>query len=585
MAQSTTCPMLEVTDDARLMSDVASRAAFNVISMGPTLLGLPMFLVAILFGKGVAKRGAIFLNFIIAVLVMGLSFGLLPLVGEQDQLHPRSRMLCFVQAALVDGALAMTPVSILSLVLQLGMGLCLFDSPDELHAHFRTVFDIVLIALPYLSFLVFGLRDVLEFSRVVMAPPGSLDIDIVNAAFYCTIASARPFVPIAPSETPLILFMVGVSSATLLVECYIAFMLWRRWSSLRAAGNEGVTAIIIRSLVRLTLLTLYRVVIIGIAISVVEEPRIFTVAAFLHGAIPMSVFLIFALQQLAPPFTNLVSTLFMLHALLFVSAAAAANILFVGDSFTYGNSDPVLSYNKDAITDANGTGYGGVPGIFKKLVGSSYNVTIEAVTGLDGSTLEYHFENHAAVLADPKWDVVVLQEAGNIPLPPTHGDRALFVQGVTGIADLVRKNAGEDTKIWLFETWATPAQVYPDDEIYHNVPNGLAAMQSDLHEPNFVVAEGENLAGVVAVGDAFLAAVDTGVADANPYDGIPAGSINLWADDNDHASKYGSYLAAVSFFSTITGGDPNSLPTGKGSAADDLGISEEDAKRLHAIAA
>ncbi|EJD50906.1 hypothetical protein AURDEDRAFT_121380 [Auricularia subglabra TFB-10046 SS5] len=272
----------------------------------------------------------------------------------------------------------------------------------------------------------------------------------------------------------------------------------------------------------------------------------------------------------------------MLNVFLFVSVAAATNILFVGNSFTHGNIEPALSYNKDAITDANGKGYGGIPGIFKKLVGDAYNVTIEAVSG---QTLQYHLDNRAAILSDPKWDVVVLQEYSTIPLPPGRGgDPALFRAGVKGIADLVRANAGQDTQIWLYETWARPDRVYPDGATYHDVPDGLHAMQQDLHEPYFAVGEEQGVAGVVAVGDAFLGAVDAGFADANPYDGLPAGILNLWANDNYHASKYGSYLSAVSFFSRIAGGDPNSLPTGDGSAAKDLGISEEDAKKLHRVA-
>ena len=64
---------------------------------------------------------------------------------------------------------------------------------------------------------------------------------------------------------------------------------------------------------------------------------------------------------------------------------SAVNILFVGDSFTHGHATPVLYYNAAAITDVNGTGYGGVPGIFKQLTvdaGLNYNVTIEAISSM-----------------------------------------------------------------------------------------------------------------------------------------------------------------------------------------------------------
>ena len=56
------------------------------------------------------------------------------------------------------------------------------------------------------------------------------------------------------------------------------------------------------------------------------------------------------------------------------------NILFVGNSYTHGGITAVENYNTSAITDANGTGYGGVPGIFKQFTvdaGLNYNVTIE----------------------------------------------------------------------------------------------------------------------------------------------------------------------------------------------------------------
>ena len=62
-----------------LVSTVRSKSGFpgKIESLGPSLGGIPLFLIAVVFGKDVAKRGAIFLNFVIAVLVMGLSFGLL----------------------------------------------------------------------------------------------------------------------------------------------------------------------------------------------------------------------------------------------------------------------------------------------------------------------------------------------------------------------------------------------------------------------------------------------------------------------------------------------------------------------------
>ncbi|EJD50907.1 hypothetical protein AURDEDRAFT_121381 [Auricularia subglabra TFB-10046 SS5] len=277
-----------------------------------------------------------------------------------------------------------------------------------------------------------------------------------------------------------------------------------------------------------------------------------------------------------------IHALVMLFVIFFVSAAAAANILFVGNSFTHGNVQPARSYNKDAVTDVNNKGYGGVPGIFKKLAGAQYNVTIEAISG---QTLQYHLNNRANVLKNKKWDVVVLQEYSTGPLPKARGGKPeAFRKGAKDIVDLVRKNAGKDTKIWLYETWARPDQVYPAGAAYKGVKNALQAMQRDLHNAYAKLAKELGVKGVVPVGDVFLKAVDAGFADANPYNGIARGRRNLWAKDNYHASKYGSYLSAVTFYAKVTGRDPRKLPTGEKSAARALGIGAADAKRLHELA-
>ena len=60
--------------------------------------------------------------------------------------------------------------------------------------------------------------------------------------------------------------------------------------------------------------------------------------------------------------------------------------------------------------------------------------------------------------------------------------------------------------------------------------------------------------------------------------------IDLWWDDNLHASKYGSYLSALTLFGTITGLDPQSIGM-YDIAARDLGISQRDAYTLQQIAA
>lgn len=55
----------------------ASRISFNVLALVPALVGLPLLIITVVFGKSTVKRGPVYLNFIIAVALLGFSFGLL----------------------------------------------------------------------------------------------------------------------------------------------------------------------------------------------------------------------------------------------------------------------------------------------------------------------------------------------------------------------------------------------------------------------------------------------------------------------------------------------------------------------------
>src|SRR4029453_1166018 len=90
----------------------------------------------------------------------------------------------------------------------------------------------------------------------------------------------------------------------------------------------------------------------------------------------------------------------------------------------------------------------------------------------------------------------------------------------------------------------------------------LEAMTADLHNAYFgLAASNPDYKGVAPVGDAFMRAVQMGWATRDPYaaNALTDGLIDLWWDDNLHASKYGSYLSALVLFGTITGLDPQSL--------------------------
>lgn len=174
-------------------------------------------------------------------------------------------------------------------------------------------------------------------------------------------------------------------------------------------------------------------------------------------------------------------------------------------------------------------------------------------------------------------------------------------------------NAHPNAKIYLTETWARPDMVYAHKITTADTtsPTGspivdttsaggaatlhytsLASMTADLHT-SFAdeAAVNSRFAGVLPVGDAFQRAYDQGLVKTGGfYDAsgvfVPnaAGDeINLWWDDDLHASKYGSYLDALVQFGMVPGIDPLSLGAGE-QAAFDLGISSADALMLERVA-
>lgn len=279
----------------------------------------------------------------------------------------------------------------------------------------------------------------------------------------------------------------------------------------------------------------------------------------------------------------LFAVLFAMQSVL-TPASAQTKILFLGNSFTHGHNGPALSYNKSAITDANHSGHGGVPGMFKKLTtqaGVDFDVTIEAVSG---ETLAYHLKEKAATISNTKWDVVVLQENSLRPLPVSRGgDPAAFIAGADGLLDLIRAR-NPAARVILYETWASPTSASAN-----GYRGDLQAMQNDLTNAYYLAkkrslrtAGKPDFAAVARVGDAFMRAVDQGLA--NPKNDSSSTAFTLWAEDDRHAGRYGSYLAALVLFGKITGIDPQTLGTGTGTAASDLGISSQNANDLHRIA-
>ena len=84
-------------------------------------------------------------------------------------------------------------------------------------------------------------------------------------------------------------------------------------------------------------------------------------------------------------------------------SAAPQRILFVGNSFLHGHAPPLLHYNAAGVTDLNGTGLGGVPGVFKQLAAEA-GVPVDVSTELvSGQTLQFHLREKRALITGRPW--------------------------------------------------------------------------------------------------------------------------------------------------------------------------------------
>jgi len=269
--------------------------------------------------------------------------------------------------------------------------------------------------------------------------------------------------------------------------------------------------------------------------------------------------------------------------------ASARTVLFLGSSMTYGAHAAAQNFKPQLVTDLNGPNrygetYGGVPAIFKQFtldMGlNDYEVSSELV---GGKGLEYWFTVPETLKKiDRPWDFVVMHGFSTLDQQKP-GDRTLLLSSSKDIARLfLAKNP--DAKLYLFATWGRPDLVYPATATGPWKGTSVQKMGQDVHAAyQQVVKEEPRYAGIVPVGLAFNRAIDTGVADGNPYDDLGASKINLWAYDSYHGSNHGYFLKALLDFSTITGLDPRSLD-GKTRVPEALGISPAQARALMQVA-
>lgn len=267
-------------------------------------------------------------------------------------------------------------------------------------------------------------------------------------------------------------------------------------------------------------------------------------------------------------------------ALCTAPAHATTSILFIGNSFTYGALASVQNWGTDTVTDLNGTNIGGVPALFKAFTvqaGLDYNVSLETEPG---SNLDFHYNNRLGLIDKP-WDKVVMHGQSNLDFNAPNNPAK--ISAYTGILGSVFQAQNPDVEISLTATWSRADLTYVTNSPW--LGQDITQMGKDVYA-GYLVAAANNpsfVDYVNPVGLAWNLAITSGIADPNPYDGVTAGQLNLWASDSYHASNYGYYLHALVDFGMITGLDPRSLG-GQETAALALGFSASEAYALQAIA-
>lgn len=261
--------------------------------------------------------------------------------------------------------------------------------------------------------------------------------------------------------------------------------------------------------------------------------------------------------------------------------AQAADILFIGNSFTYAAGSAVRTWRVDSVNDLNAQGIGGMPALFKAFTqqaGLKYDVSLETQGGVG---IEWHLENKLGVIGQRPWDVVVMHGYSTLD-EKKPGDPATLIASTKRMAEfLADRSPGVDVR--LLATWTRADQTYEAKGAWYGKP--IEAMGRDLRVgyDQAAAAAAPIVKGVIPVGDAWLRAMASGVADPNPYDGLEPGKLDLWTYDRYHASTYGYYLEALVVFGAITGRDPRSLGNNE-CAAFELGLSTAQTAALQQVA-
>src|SRR5256885_14517795 len=114
-----------------------------------------------------------------------------------------------------------------------------------------------------------------------------------------------------------------------------------------------------------------------------------------------------------------------------------------------------------------------------------------SISARDGTTRRAHYldPDLRRDIASQRWDVVVLQDQGDEPLPAgrgTNANLANFNLYVDNLVDSINGSARPGVETYLYETWARPDMIGPNGtNQFYTAAEGLEAMRTDLHNAYF----------------------------------------------------------------------------------------------------
>lgn len=241
--------------------------------------------------------------------------------------------------------------------------------------------------------------------------------------------------------------------------------------------------------------------------------------------------------------------------LLLAMPALAADLLFVGNSYTFVNA---LDQAVDALVEEGS--------------GSDANTERLAEGG-------YTFANHVSqtqtagtawetALVEPSshWDWIFLQEQSQIPGFP-HGNAEWISSRDAAITlDDLSEARGASTVFLL--TWGRRAGDDTNPELYPDFSTMQAALTDGYIAYRDATSTAERPTWIAPVGPAFAAVYAESAAAGDPLD-PGATFFRLYSDDGSHPSPLGTYLAACVIYATITGESPEGLTPLPGVPAQD----------------